>query len=882
MAPYLFQSSYCSSFVVLGRCKTNFSKNFDYVAHVVSWAIFILFVFMFYLCYNLDMNSFLTARYWKFAIIVVLMTISTISINTFASNDIKVDSLISPLIAADFDFKNFAQFVIGIILALLASILWVVSRLLSFIFKLIGGIMYGFFVNNPLDTELQYIKPIWSFLVDFGNLLVIGSFLALAIVFLTGQKMKGLNGDLNTFLTGIIMVAILLNFSLTITSAIVTTIHNIGIGSVYITLTPESSAKIDLSSRKAFNDSIRKSGEKFFDVINGNFVDGVSCMGNGLIPYATGAKTMSEVCDFHKKDAKGTLNPLSIMSSVDGSDQALKFFLTAFVRELAVIILLGVGIWVLITLLKVSVFRLAYLWLVGIFSGPALVASVSPFASVQKFFAIWVKWLFTFSTMMIIFVYGFYLSSYISTIVPDNALISFEQLPDPLGNPQAFITAIVNSFIGVVVPNIMFPIVSLAMLYLLGKYLDETYQSHAESALKAGGKMIGNARDNVTNAGKQIAGGVGNVLSAPQRATSGLRRTAANIQNTVAAGMGMAGFDRTAENMRMRSAAMIGKASIAEQNMKNKKQAVQDFLAGKGLKKDAAYSEYVGKLNNKDALEGMGADFKQIEDDARKAGVTPQMIARAKLAAQEMNKSGLSADQAVAKRGLAKKYNKNFQEDFTKTKDDMIKVADENIDRNNKAKIDELEQEKRRFDEKMAGYNQQLADAMMLPDTDSSKNKLVTSAQNRISGEEGLNQKRKDDIDARYQKTEETLTQMKTSIQSDTDSVVTDAVNSKFITNNEDAKSKIALEVGRDTSVNNQNSTGRIVGNQDQAKEKLTIDEANSRAMYLAMRAIDDDTTINKTDKDRQKKSLLSSASPRVRNGAQKQYESYYKDPTES
>lgn len=851
-----------------------------------------LFVFMFYLCYNLDMNSFLTARYWKFAIIVVLMTISTISINTFALSDIKVDSLISPLIAADFDFKNFAQFVIGIILALLASILWVVSRLLSFVFKLLGGIMYGFFVNNPLDSELQYIRPIWSFLVDFGNLLVIGSFLALAVVFLTGQKMKGLNGDLNSFLTGIIMVAILLNFSLTITSAIVTTIHNIGIGSVYLTLEPSDSAKINLSSRKLFNDSIRKSGEKFFDVINGNFVDGVSCMGDALIPYSTGAKTMSEVCDFHKKDEKGTLSPLSVLKSVDGSDQALKFFLTAFVRELAVIILLGVGIWVIITLLKVSVFRLAYLWLVGIFSGPALVASVSPFASVQKFFAVWVKWLFTFSTMMIIFVYGFYLSSYISTIVPDNTLISFEQLPDPLANPQAFITAMVNSFIGVVVPNIMFPIVSLAMLYLLGKYLDETYQSHAESALKAGGKMIGEARDQVTNAGKQVAGGVGNVLSAPQRASAGLRRTAANITTGLGAAAGMAGaltgseaLKRNAAEMNARAAAQIGRASIAEQNMKNKKNAVNDFVSGTGLKKDSAYAEYLGKLNNKDALEGMGADFKQIEADAKKAGVSQNMINRAKLAAQSMRTEGgedsVASRQATMRRGLARSYNSNFAQDYSNTKEEMIKSADENLARNENGRADETEIEKKRYEEKKAVLDQRLKDANDLASTDPSKNKLISSITSQINGEDALNEKRKEDIVTRYDKTAETINNMVLSIMSDESSVVTDAVNSKFIANNEDVGRKISTEVGKSAAVNTQNSTGRILENQRQAQDKLTVDDSNASAIFQAMKGIDNAPDMTKSEKEKQKKALQATASPRVRSVAQKKYEASYQDPTD-
>ena len=71
------------------------------------------------------------------------------------------------------------------------------------------------------------------------------------------------------------MVALLLNFSLTMTSAFASTVHSIGIGTIYATQ-KQVGVNIDFTSRSGFNRSIQNTGTKFFESTSNNFVENVS------------------------------------------------------------------------------------------------------------------------------------------------------------------------------------------------------------------------------------------------------------------------------------------------------------------------------------------------------------------------------------------------------------------------------------------------------------------------------------------------------------------------------------------------------------------------------------------------------------------------------
>ncbi len=814
----------------------------------------------------------------------LIFLISLFTVKTFALDNQSVVNLLNPTVAAGFDIGALISRLIGWLFGFLVVLLWIVSRLLSFLFQFLGGIMYGFFINNPLDTELDQIRQLWSFLVDFGNLLVVFSFIALAITYLFNIKIPGMSnkGGLGNFFGGIVIIALLLNFSLTFTSAFATTVHNIGIGSIFFTLDSSKTAKLDLSTQRNFNRSIRDAGSSFFISVTNNFVENVSCLGTGIVKLKTGDKSMAEICEFHVKDQKGSIDPLKLISASDGSPQATNFYLTALIREIATIILLGVGCWVIYILLKVAIFRLAYLWLVGIFAGPALVAAFSPFDSFKKYFDTWLKWLVTFSTMMIIFVYGFYLSSYVAQIPVENKDSNYEALPSILESPGIFVSTLVNNMVSLVVPNIMFPIIGLAILYLLGKYLDETYQTHAASALKAGGELVSKTRKNVSDAiaapGKigsaalrNTSNLAGKAFSLPERGLGELRTGLGNATLAASAAARMIGAKNIANRLEGSGISGLGRAAVDKQKAQQKIQAFKDFGEMKGLKKSKAEQEYLGKMNNLEVLKAYGASESSIAEEAKKAGVSQKVIQQGQEMANsnkyESAPGGRSFNDVLrdTKMQFAQESNKkNFQSQFDDTKRNL---KQENENQKQQAESQYLSKSQ----ELVTSYEREktrLTGIMNDPSlSDSEKNKKVTELRNLESN----HTKDLGKLTASYTKTRDQLQ----TTDDEFNKVATNVVNTKFLEDNPDVERRAtrkAYEENKDI----QGSSTTISSNKIKSKEKADRIDSAAELVFSKLKAIDE-SDKNETDptkklspakKEAMRKAILESTIDNQQGGA--------------
>jgi hypothetical protein len=785
----------------------------------------------------------------------MIFTVILLSTKAFALGNVGTDNLVSPIIGEGVDLAKLAGTVVGWLLALVAGLLWIITRLLSFVFKFTGGLMYGFFINNPLDTEIGYIRPLWSFLVDFGNLVVIGSFIALALVILFDIDLP-VNKDLGKFAGGIVMIALLLNFSLTLTSAFASTVHSIGIGTVYATQT-KNGTNLDLTSRSNFNRSVLKTGNSFFDAVNNNFVENVSCLGTGTVTYEAadskggGTKSMAEVCQYHKKDDKSQLNPLSLVAASDGSVEAFTFYLIVIIRELAVLVLLSVGIFVLIKLLKVSIFRLAYLWIVGIFAGPALVAAFSPFDGMKKYFQTWLKWLVVFSTMMIVFVAGFYLSSYIATINIPNAGVSYEALENPLSSPGLFVSQLVNSMVEIVVPNIMFPIIGLAIMFLLGKYLDETYQQHAEKAMKAGGKLLNEARSSVSNVGRLGAGAVG-LGAGGLKNISNLGAGAANKYNTgllkansaLAAGQRLRGNEAGARATDARAIKYAGKAAVNKQMIANKNAAIDGFISGKDYKAKRAEVEYLARQNNAEVLGRLGANTGAFAAEAKKAGVSENVIRQGKTAAQNFKfgtpaGGGPSVNERIKdiERDTAKSENKDFARQFGEVQDEMYKNIDAQRAKvtasNEQLKLDNDSRQKLDLENIEETYN-----ALATKQGGSLTSKQTDEKAKKIDNLSIRTQTSLKEIEKRFTQTISDLDKQENNVS--TGNVVTDTVNQKFMADNPEISQKVAKKIASNNNLGQTlNNTQQIRARNDEAKSVYDGIEGSANAIFAQLKAID-------------------------------------------
>jgi hypothetical protein len=824
------------------------------------------------------MNSKLRSFLLRLSAIAMIFTIVFIGTKALALGNSE-GTIVSPIIGEGVDLAKLAGTVLGWLMALLAGLLWIITRLLSFVFRFVGGLMYGFFINNPLDTELAYIRPLWSFLVDFGNLIVIGSFIALALVILFDLDLP-VSKDLGKFAGGIVMIALLLNFSLTFTSAFASTIHSIGIGTVYATQST-AGTNLDLTSRSAFNRSVLKTGNSFFEAVNNNFVEKVSCLGTGEVTYSTSeagksdTKGMAAICQFHKKDQKGTLNPLTLIAASDGTTEAFVFYLIVIIRELAVLVLLGVGIFVLIKLLKVSIFRLAYLWIVGIFAGPALVAAFSPFDGMKKYFQTWLKWLVVFSTMMIVFVAGFYLSSYIATINLPATGVAYEPLPNPLEEPGTFVAKLVNSMIEIVVPNIMFPIIGLAILFLLGKYLDETYQQHAEKALKAGGKLMNDARSTVGNVARMpgraatgafgaAAGGLKNIQNTPSAIGSLKNSTLSKINSGLAAGQRLSGNEIGARSTDARAVKYAGKNAVNKQIMANRNQGLTDFMSGKEFKAKLAETEYLAKINNSDALGRLGANTSAFANEAKKSGVSDNVIRQGQTAAFNLQNDKAPGTLSLKERNKklereeAIKANSNFDTEFANTQSELKanaltqkQNAEDNYTRSfnewsrkNKADMDDIKDKRAEIASPSSTLNA------------SEKAKILATLNTRSaklqSQKEQLN-KEKDDTIADIEKQ---IIEISKDVSDN--SVVTNTVNKKFLSENQDVNARIGKQINTIES-RGINNTKAVATRNKEASDQYDRIEGQANAIFEQLKAIDSDN-ITQNEKKIRRDNLLASS----------------------
>jgi hypothetical protein len=849
------------------------------------------------------MNSKLRSLLLRLSAIAMIFIISFLGVKTQALGNIN-DNIISPIISEGLDLSKFAIQLVCVILALIVSILSIITNLLSFLFRFTGGLMYGFFINNPLDTELAYIRPLWSFLVDFGNLVVIGSFIALALVILFDLDLP-VSKSLGNFAGGIVMVALLLNFSLTFTSAFASTIHSIGIGTVYATQST-AGTNLDLTSRSAFNRSVLKTGNKFFESVNNNFVNKVSCMGSEAVDYKTdkdgrgGSLSMATVCQFHKLNQQtGPLTPWSLIaSSAEGTPEALIFYMIALIREVIVLILLVAGIYVLITLLKVSLFRLAYLWIVGIFAGPALVAAFSPFDGMKNYFKTWLKWLVVFSTMMIVFVAGFYLSSYIATISLPSTGIVFEPLGNPFTDPGPFITGLVNSMVEVVVPTIMFPIIGLVILFLLGKYLDETYQTHAVKAMKAGGKLLSDARNSVASGGRQVVG----LGAGAAKNYSNFGSGAANMYNTglLKANSALAASQRLRRNEAgakatdMRATKYAGRAAVNKQMIANKNQSIDDFISGKDYKAKRAEVEYLGKMNNSEVLGRLGVNSSVFAAEAKKSGLSEDVINRgksmSKLAKTDNAGNGLNRTQQnkQIEKDLARSENKKFEDDFRDTQARLKTSAEGQISNAEEMQSQTVKDTEAAYLKESNAlddlYNKKLADGTFQTGNANYNAKAFEDHKRKVLANENGR-------DRKIKESKEKLSNVKVDIQKmiekidediSTNEVVTTAVNQKFLNENPNIKEKVADAIYRNDKVTN--NTKSIAGKNQQAVDLQQNIEATADGLFQQLKDIDSDTDPNNTyeNKQKRKKQLLetiSSSEEHIKRAAERKYNAFKANP---
>jgi hypothetical protein len=423
--------------------------------------------------------------------------------------------------------SNLGSWIRNLFLAILLSFLNMCALVLGELFVIVGSVAFSFMSYNPAEANLIVIKNLWRYFVDLGNLILLVSILAYGLAYITGfGSGKGalkLDKNLSKFVASIAIIAVILNFSLTLTAGLITTIHNVGVAGAVITtgsIIPadkNSYVPRDFSNEYSYRIYMTTVGNEFLKTVRSKFIDSVSCFGKANVFYqnvtiVNGIRTYGSVEEvspgflcgmvpYEQRTSFATTgNVLGGGTLANNGTDLGSAYVPIILREVASIVMMWIALFgVVWRLLRLAVFRVAYLFLILIFSGPATVLALSPFEMGKKAFNKWLTLLITYSSMFTIFIFGMYLAFIITSLGNNQVIQSI--LISTGGDTANNIAG--SGIINYTVTVLLFPLVGLSIMWITGNYLDTVWK---QTAAFIGDKIIKGAG---AIAGGALRGGVG-------------------------------------------------------------------------------------------------------------------------------------------------------------------------------------------------------------------------------------------------------------------------------------------------------------------------------------------------------------------------------------
>jgi hypothetical protein len=268
----------------------------------------------------------------------------------------------------------------NLILAVLSLIAWFFGTVLSYIMFLLGWMLIVLIRVNPAAGDwIGVALAPWGVVQSIANLIILGTFIFVAFAYIldiTKYKTK-----IDSFLTNIVIVAIVMNLTLLGCASIINIAQGVGDAFVggYATIKNVKDPGDYNGIAQVFIGDTLTSFKKV-SAIRCNNVNGTSA-GTGTsaqTPAKTGttqtiaqAKTAAECGDFEGKDNLGVLFGNKFNSDIGANGATL-------VREMVYIAIVIFGIYAFFRIMMLALIRAVSLWLLMVTSPLALVAYFSP------------------------------------------------------------------------------------------------------------------------------------------------------------------------------------------------------------------------------------------------------------------------------------------------------------------------------------------------------------------------------------------------------------------------------------------------------------------------------------------------------------------------
>jgi hypothetical protein len=268
----------------------------------------------------------------------------------------------------------------NIVLAVLSLLAWFFGTALSYIMFLLGGALLVLIRVNPAAGEwIQVASAPWGVVQSIANLVILGTFIFVAFAYIlniTKYKTK-----IDSFLTNIVIVAIVTNLTLLGCASIINIAQGVGDAFIggYASIKKIKDPGDYNGIAQVFIGDTLTSFKKVSAIRCNNVVGSTAGTGvSGQTPAKTGAtqtvaqaKTAAECGDF-----EGASNLGNTFGDVFKKDTGTNA--STLIRELVYIGIVGFGILAFWRIMMLALIRAVSLWLLMVTSPLALVAYFSP------------------------------------------------------------------------------------------------------------------------------------------------------------------------------------------------------------------------------------------------------------------------------------------------------------------------------------------------------------------------------------------------------------------------------------------------------------------------------------------------------------------------
>jgi hypothetical protein len=340
----------------------------------------------------------------------------------------------------------------NLILAILTLIVWFIATLASWVFYVIGLMFLIILRVNPAAADwIAVAQAPWGVVQSLANLVILGTFVFVAFAYIL--NISQYKTKIDSFLTNIVIVAIVMNLTLLGCASIINISQGIGDAFVggYARVKNIENTSDYTGIANVFIGETLKSFKKISSIRCNNVKSTAVGTGtSGNTPPKTGnTQTVAQgVTSVECGGDEGFLNLGNSFKNIFAKDLGPNQSL--FISEVVYLIILCFGIFIFFRLLTIALIRAVSLWLLMVTSPLALVAYFSPEGfGIKKQASQWGQNFFHFTIFYPAFVFGLVLTQEMTGAFNKASAINADSIQGGPGDTAKLVLVLLSGIVAV-------------------------------------------------------------------------------------------------------------------------------------------------------------------------------------------------------------------------------------------------------------------------------------------------------------------------------------------------------------------------------------------------------------------------------------------------